>query len=530
MSDYTADVPGIDGERILREIYGDNQDEKIELSKKIRYYLYDKELQKLASVFCQKGIQIVFMKGIVLARKLYTMPWNRNFCDIDILVSPEKLFDAVRVLETMKYATEADTDKNSIEIYLKEIDREHHLLPFVKQEAGSFPFVIELHVDIVPAWMFQIDNNLTAGILSRRKIRQRIPEMEKYDELIFQILHLLKHYVFDMTMGFINGNIHAYINIRDLHEIALLLEKWEGEFDHVEFMERVRKYTVENEVLLVVKWLQEIYPFTKRKFKEMSLEEREKGCFVSRFCRVGRGMSTRRILFGESRKIAGEAIRILQRDSVTIRCGNCGDEVKWPDGKAEWIQFDNQKRVTDNRYGTYLAAGRYREGILYSVRFCFLWNREHLYFFISIDNPSANYYRHLNESEILGITGYDFVRLHFDTGKRGEKEPYVRAFKLKPYYTYKGDMDIYIEEEFYCTGGGIHLMEKGTCRTAAVKKGNRCYMMAGIPWEHLQYRPEADAEVYFDVWMRTEDFLMECQNAYHAWYDVSGYGRFRLCR
>ena len=28
LSDYTADVPGIDGERILREIYGDNRMKK----------------------------------------------------------------------------------------------------------------------------------------------------------------------------------------------------------------------------------------------------------------------------------------------------------------------------------------------------------------------------------------------------------------------------------------------------------------------------------------------------------------------
>lgn len=161
----------------------------LDVVRKIRYQLYSAELNKVVEKFCESELIFAVLKGVPLSQKLYAEPWCRSFSDMDLLVLPECLLEAVRILEDMGYVSESETDKESVMKYLEKTDRNHHLEQFQKKVA--IDYVLELHVDILPVWMFQTDRELTSKMLARRKIRQGFPVLESYDELIFQMLHLI---------------------------------------------------------------------------------------------------------------------------------------------------------------------------------------------------------------------------------------------------------------------------------------------------------------------------------------------------
>lgn len=67
--------------------------EKESFAALFRYERMTSELQALSSLFEEKKIPFLPLKGSVL-REFYPNPWMRNSCDIDILVRPETLEDA----------------------------------------------------------------------------------------------------------------------------------------------------------------------------------------------------------------------------------------------------------------------------------------------------------------------------------------------------------------------------------------------------------------------------------------------------
>ncbi len=63
----------------------------------LRAQLFEGELKRLSSVFQKAGIPFVPLKGAVI-RRLYTEPWMRTSCDIDILIHPEHTKQAKALL------------------------------------------------------------------------------------------------------------------------------------------------------------------------------------------------------------------------------------------------------------------------------------------------------------------------------------------------------------------------------------------------------------------------------------------------
>jgi hypothetical protein len=111
----------------LNQIYNHNVFRNVFLSDK---------LIKLLTVFNQHGIEVITLKGIVLAEQLYTNFGLRTTTDIDILVQKEKMHLASSILLEMGYLE--STQKK---------EREH---PFhrVYYNSVQFPLRIELHWDL----------------------------------------------------------------------------------------------------------------------------------------------------------------------------------------------------------------------------------------------------------------------------------------------------------------------------------------------------------------------------------------------
>lgn len=154
---------------------------------KLRYMLINNELRKIKQRFEQKDVSFVVLKGISLAHRLYKNASNRYFGDIDLLITSNNLYEAMRIMEILGYKTEGDTDEEIINDYLQQVSRELHLMPFYKKVAGSVKIVVELHMDTVSLWMFRIEPRLTECILARRKIENDIPVMDECDTTIFQL-------------------------------------------------------------------------------------------------------------------------------------------------------------------------------------------------------------------------------------------------------------------------------------------------------------------------------------------------------
>lgn len=67
-----------------------------------RYLRLDHEFEKICGILEEGKVPFMPLKGSVL-RDCYPEPWMRSSCDIDILVKPENLWDAVMLLEKEGY-------------------------------------------------------------------------------------------------------------------------------------------------------------------------------------------------------------------------------------------------------------------------------------------------------------------------------------------------------------------------------------------------------------------------------------------
>lgn len=91
-------------------LYSNTNYEKI---LKLRYMLINYELKNIKQRFEQKDISFVVLKGISLAHRLYKNESNRYFGDIDLLITSNNLYEAIKIMEILGYKTEGDTDEKS---------------------------------------------------------------------------------------------------------------------------------------------------------------------------------------------------------------------------------------------------------------------------------------------------------------------------------------------------------------------------------------------------------------------------------
>lgn len=75
---------------------------KAKMTALYRYIRLDYELARICDVLEKGNIPFIPLKGSVL-RAFYPEPWMRSSCDIDVLVKPENLWDAVLQLEKEGY-------------------------------------------------------------------------------------------------------------------------------------------------------------------------------------------------------------------------------------------------------------------------------------------------------------------------------------------------------------------------------------------------------------------------------------------
>jgi len=96
-------------------------------------------LKEILLKFSEACIETVLLKGIALAHFVYKDPGLRPMTDVDIMVHPDKLFEAEKILLDMGYVNRSPYKSHK----LRTLNIQNHLNAFVKQNVK-----IELHWDL----------------------------------------------------------------------------------------------------------------------------------------------------------------------------------------------------------------------------------------------------------------------------------------------------------------------------------------------------------------------------------------------
>lgn len=285
----------------------------------LRFHEYKNALSQIKLLFDAHSIPFVVMKGIAIEKEIYgDRPYLRDFSDMDILVFPQQASLALSLLKSIGYQLESGDEEDFVDKFLKRGDREHHFPPLIKKKR-ALNIVLEVHVDFVPGWIFNIRHFKAEQILARSYVNEfGIPVLDDYDTVLFMMPHLVKHYVFQMVMDFAVGKTDAQIYLRSLHEIALFLYKKKEFLSRNELEKRVLEYEARNELAFVCSILKEIYPSLNH-ILDIHFPEDTRACFSSRFSRMAlTEFKVSDILLGSRRTVVRLCIKGLQKDAFPL--------------------------------------------------------------------------------------------------------------------------------------------------------------------------------------------------------------------
>lgn len=169
------------------------------------------ETRRMAQALAGRGIEVILLKGIALARFTYDEPGLRNMADVDVMVRRDRLADAEAVYVANGYGPLPRPD---IEEFCR---RSNHLAKLVKP---GMP-VVEVHWGIErPTSPFAIDlDGLWARAISRELDGVPVRALAPEDALLHLAVHLSYHHLFDRAA------------LKGLVDVRELLAKERAHFD-----------------------------------------------------------------------------------------------------------------------------------------------------------------------------------------------------------------------------------------------------------------------------------------------------------
>ncbi|MDR0286474.1 MAG: nucleotidyltransferase family protein [Clostridiales bacterium] len=220
---------------------------------KKRTEIFIKESAEIFKRTKANNIRILFVKGLCIVLDLYENLEDRRFDDIDIIIDYADRNAVSDIFLDMGYTIE----ENSVDI------REAHTV-FYKYVDGMF-INIEMHCDA----FYPPDTYLGFGkdMIKRSCVKNfsgiEMPVPEMYDAVIYYLIHSTKHFIAGFNAFRFGNALHnclPKIPLKNLFDIALYLDKYADIFDWQIFLERVRLMKADTDILLALKYFEEIFP------------------------------------------------------------------------------------------------------------------------------------------------------------------------------------------------------------------------------------------------------------------------------
>ena len=202
-----------------------------------------KELERIRFAFEREGLFPVLLKGFTLLPGIYQKPEKRFSEDIDLLLAPQELKKAERVLEGMSYRLSVEKGVNWDLFRKDNLQKLHRTRNLKQSHFHHFQFrhqendvMVELHWGFCPPRKgLEIDLKEFIKASRPQKIgKSKVLVFSPEHQLVFLCIHALKHFLDYTFRDFVD--IHEYTKRKSINwEKVLDISKRTGAKKYVYF-------------------------------------------------------------------------------------------------------------------------------------------------------------------------------------------------------------------------------------------------------------------------------------------------------
>ena len=230
----------------------------------------ENEIKNLSSLFSECGIKIVFIKGLPLAFDVYDEPDLRMYGDIDVLIDFNNLSSAIDIFNSEGYLVIRTNNPLNYEemveyknLHNNSIQHFGGIYKTFDENGLKVRQELELHISLYPYLdnKFPTMSKIVADSILQDFYGNKIYVLELHDRLIHLLYHLVKDYgKNELNWTYLNEKkTRMYFNLKLLHDISLLLNKYIHSINWSLFIEKTQTYGKCNEVLIACRLVEHIY-------------------------------------------------------------------------------------------------------------------------------------------------------------------------------------------------------------------------------------------------------------------------------
>jgi hypothetical protein len=211
------------------------------------------QLAEILAACAAQEVDVLVLKGALLAPVIYEEPALRPMNDIDLLFRPEALAKAAAVLESLGYIGKyKDPDQGPgvtkhVSTYRRSGNEATTPNPYLSAGGDR---MVEPHTSLEESW-FGLKVDITPGIWDRAVPIELHGQPAYRLSVADMLLHLAVHAAFHVIMG-------ASVFVQ-LHDIGQLLRVWRADLDWSHFMTLVRTARAQSFVYAALYWANDLY-------------------------------------------------------------------------------------------------------------------------------------------------------------------------------------------------------------------------------------------------------------------------------
>lgn len=482
--------------------------------------LLRKELEYIALLLNKEHINWVHLKGTTLSDQLYEKDGIRSISDIDILVHENDLATVMELVKNHGYDIE-DTDTLHKE-YKKNNSFLNHLPP-LQRKVGKQTITLEIHTEVVPYCNLNINNKktLTETLLNTRKLyleNKKIYILDDNSNLIFLVLHCVKHFIYDIKLGYLSGNFAPMLSLNLLHDIALFINNMSATINWNTIIDKIHQMQMEHEFHFVLKLVNEIYNnIPTSLLDEITFNIPINSSTSCKICYyLIQHVKISDILFSN---LTSYIHNMLDYYLSTDKCYLCKNRNNY-ETKVDYFIIDENKANKLNPAKSHIIRDFLNRAKAIQCQGGFEWNNSSLYLKLkcAVDNTKSD------------DSHYYHFYLFMDNLKREKNEMLTRYLKLKPQH----NNDKIFLEMSEITGDSSTIWSKKDYAFDCSFENNTYDINLEIPWERLDILPYKGMQLRFDLCVNIVDLSqndfsqLSLNNPNYYWYDLLAYAHIKL--